>query len=83
MVLVDEYDAPLLSALEKPEFNGLYRDTLKAMFSVLKSSDRLIHFAFVTGVSRFSHTSLFSGANNLRDISFFPTSTAWKHSRTA
>lgn len=70
VVLVDEYDAPLLSTIEKPELNGLYRETLKAMFSVLKSSDRLIHFAFVTGVSRFSHTSLFSGANNLRDISF-------------
>ena len=71
VVLVDEYDSPLLSTLDRPELNERYRQTLKAVFSVLKTYDRHIHFAFVTGVSRFSHTSLFSGANNLRDISFY------------
>lgn len=70
VVLIDEYDAPILSTLENPDLNESYRQTLKAIFSVLKSCDRHIHFAFVSGVSRFSHTSLFSGANNLRDISF-------------
>lgn len=70
VVLIDEYDAPILATLENPDFNESYRETLKAVFSVLKSCDLHIHFAFVTGVSRFSHTSLFSGANNLRDISF-------------
>lgn len=68
-VLVDEYDGPILDTMEMEERNSAYRMTLKAVFSVLKSSDRHIHFAFVTGISRFSHTSLFSGANNLEDIS--------------
>lgn len=69
-VLIDEYDAPLLNTLERAELNEHYRQTLKAVFSVLKSYDRYIEFAFITGVSRFNHTSLFSGANNLTDISF-------------
>lgn len=69
VVLIDEYDAPLLSTIEKPELNSSYRETLKSIFSVLKSADPYIQFAFITGVSRFGHTSLFSGANNLQDIS--------------
>ncbi|MDE6562241.1 MAG: ATP-binding protein [Muribaculaceae bacterium] len=68
VVLIDEYDAPLLNTLDRPELNEHYRQILKPIFSVLKSFDRYIEFAFVTGVSRFSHTSLFSGANNLKDI---------------
>lgn len=68
-VLIDEYDGPILDTLEMEERNKVYRMTLKSVFSVLKSSDMYIHFAFVTGISRFSHTSLFSGANNLEDIS--------------
>lgn len=69
VVLVDEYDAPLLDTLDLPELNSSYRDTLKSIFTVLKRGDRFIHFAFLTGVSRFSHTSLFSGANNVPDQS--------------
>lgn len=68
-VLIDEYDAPLLATLLKPELNEKYRDTIKSLLTVLKTADEYIGFAFVTGVSRFSHTSLFSGANNLNDIS--------------
>lgn len=68
-VLVDEYDAPLLDSLEMTELNDSYRATLKSIFTVLKRGDRFIHFAFLTGVSRFSHTSLFSGANNVPDRS--------------
>lgn len=71
VVLVDEYDGPLLSTLERPALNESYKDTLKSIFSVLKSYDEYIKFAFITGVSRFSHTSLFSGANHLKDISFW------------
>lgn len=71
-VLVDEYDAPLLNSFGKEEINRSYRDTLRSLFSVLKNADAYIHFAFITGVSRFSHTSLFSGANNLEDISLLP-----------
>ncbi len=68
-VLVDEYDFPLLSTLEKETLNNTYRETLRALFSVLKNADECIKMAFITGVSRFSHTTLFSGANNLKDIS--------------
>ena len=68
-VLIDEYDAPLLTTLENEGMNDAFRDVLRPLFSVLKTADSHIHFAFVTGVSRFSHTSLFSGANNLTDIS--------------
>lgn len=68
-VLVDEYDAPILATLDNDPLNEGYRKTLKSIFSVLKDADEYIFMAFVTGVSRFSHTSLFSGANNLTDIS--------------
>lgn len=68
-VLIDEYDAPILNTLEDEHLNKSFRETLKSILSVLKNGDEYIHFAFITGVSRFSHTSLFSGANNLNDIS--------------
>lgn len=68
-VLIDEYDSPLLATLENDALNHAFREILKPLFSVLKTADSHIHFAFITGVSRFSHTSLFSGANNLEDIS--------------
>lgn len=70
-VLFDEYDSMLLATLdeEKQELNSQYRELLKSIFTVLKSFDRYIYFAFITGVSRFSHTSLFSGANNIPDCS--------------
>ena len=69
VVLIDEYDKPLLDTLDKSELNGTYRDILRAFFSVIKSSDRYLRFAFLTGVTRFSKVSVFSGLNNLRDIS--------------
>lgn len=69
-VLIDEYDAPLLSTIDNPELNSQFRIILKSIFSVVKDMGDYVHFEFVTGVSRFSHTSLFSGANNLRDITF-------------
>ncbi len=70
-VLVDEYDSLLLDTIrpEHSDLNSYYRDILKSLFSVLKNNDEHIFMAFITGVSRFSHTSLFSGANNLEDIS--------------
>ena len=66
-------DSPLLDTLEPEcyELNTYFRKTLKSLFTVLKASDEHIGFVFVTGISRFSHTSLFSGANNLEDISLF------------
>lgn len=67
-VLIDEYDNPLLSTLKNPELNASFRATLKSLFSVVKDLNKYVYFEFVTGISRFSHTSLFSGANNLTDI---------------
>ena len=69
VVLVDEYDKPLLSTIDNKELHDAYRNTLKAFFGVLKSQDPYIRFAFLTGVSRFSHVSIFSDLNNLEDIS--------------
>ncbi len=70
VILIDEYDKPLLDTIDNPDLNNTYRDILRAFFSVIKSSDEYIRFAFLTGVTRFSKISVFSGLNNLRDISF-------------
>ena len=69
VVLVDEYDKPLLSTIDNKPLHDAYLNTLKGFFSVLKSQDQYIRFAFLTGVSRFSHVSIFSDLNNLKDIS--------------
>lgn len=69
VVLVDEYDKPLLNTVDNPILHEAYRSTLKAFFSVIKSMDSCIRFAFITGVSKFSHVSIFSDLNNLDDIS--------------
>ncbi|WP_038177975.1 AAA family ATPase, partial [Treponema pedis] len=63
-------DKPLLQTMGKNErLNEEYRNTLKAFYSVLKSSDQFIRFAFLTGVTKFSKVSIFSDLNNLHDIS--------------
>lgn len=72
VVLVDEYDKPLLSTIDRKELHDAYRNTLKGFFGVLKTQDPYIHFALLTGVSRFSHVSIFSDLNNLEDISMVP-----------
>ncbi len=68
-ILVDEYDKPLLQTIGKPELHDRYRNTLKAFYGVLKSQDQYIHFGLLTGVTKFSHVSVFSDLNNLNDIS--------------
>ena len=68
VVLVDEYDKPILDSLGHPEVATAIRDGLRDLYSVIKDSDAHIRFAFLTGVSNFSKVSLFSGLNNLRDI---------------
>ena len=69
-VLIDEYDKPLLQTMGvNEELNEEYRAVLKAFYSVLKSADRYIRFAFLTGVTKFSKISIFSDLNNLRDLS--------------
>ena len=72
VVLVDEYDKPFLSIIDNKPLHDAYRNTLKAFFSVLKSMDDYIRFVFITGVSKFSHVSIFSDLNNLDDISMDP-----------
>ncbi len=69
VVLIDEYDKPLLLTLQDPDLNEANRSLLRAFYEVLKHCDRYIRFAFLTGITKFSKTNLFSGANNLMDIS--------------
>ena len=70
VILVDEYDKPLLQTMGiNEELNKQYRDTLKAFYSVIKTCDEYIRFSFLTGVTKFSKISIFSDLNNLRDIS--------------
>lgn len=68
VVLVDEYDKPILDRIEEPEIAREMREGLKDIYSVIKEEDAHIRFAFLTGVSKFSKVSLFSGLNNLEDI---------------
>ncbi len=68
VILIDEYDKPLLLTLQDPELNEANRSLLRAFYEVLKHCDRYIRFAFLTGITKFSKTNLFSGANNLMDI---------------
>jgi hypothetical protein len=69
VVLVDEYDKPILDRIAEPDKALAIREGLKDFYSVIKDSDEFIRFAFLTGVSKFSKVSLFSGLNNLQDIS--------------
>lgn len=69
VVLVDEYDKPLLETLDYPEIFEDNRKTMKAFFSVLKSEDEHLKFAFLTGVTKFAQVSIFSDLNQLVDIS--------------
>ena len=69
VILVDEYDKPMLQAIGKPELQEAYRDTLKAFYGALKSRDKYIKFAMLTGVTKFGKVSVFSDLNNLEDIS--------------
>ena len=69
VVLIDEYDKPLLQALHNKELMEAYRVILKAFYGVLKSKDSCLRFAFLTGVTKFSQVSVFSDLNQLNDIS--------------
>ncbi len=69
VILIDEYDKPLLDTIDNEQENDRIREMLKGFYSNLKSQDRYIRFAFLTGVTKFSHVSIFSGLNNLYDIS--------------
>lgn len=70
IILVDEYDKPLVNNLHDPGLFTLFRKQLTAVYSNFKSSASYIRLVFLTGVSRFAHLSVFSGLNNISDISF-------------
>ena len=70
VILVDEYDKPLLQAIGNDALQAAYRSKLKAFYSVLKTLDAKIRFAFLTGVTKFGKVSVFSDLNNLIDLSF-------------
>ncbi|MDL2212476.1 ATP-binding protein [Bacteroides sp. OttesenSCG-928-E20] len=72
VVLVDEYDKPLLQNLLNEPLLDEYRGTLKAFYGVLKSADRYLRFVFLTGVTKFAQVSVFSDLNQLSDISMIP-----------
>lgn len=68
VILIDEYDKPILDNLSNPEKAILVRNQMRDFYSVIKDSDKYIRFAMLTGVSKFSKINLFSGLNNLLDI---------------
>lgn len=68
VILIDEYDKPILDRIEQPDIAREIREGLKDFYSVIKDNDADIRFTFLTGVSKFSKVSLFSGLNNLEDI---------------
>ncbi len=72
VILVDEYDKPILDNIDSPDMRHEAKDTLRDFYSSIKSNDEYIRFAFLTGVSKFSRVSVFSGINNIEDISLAP-----------
>ena len=69
VILVDEYDKPMLQAIGDEELQNEYRNTLKAFYSVFKGADAHLQFVLLTGVTKFSQVSVFSGFNQPKDIS--------------
>ncbi|MDE7377405.1 MAG: AAA family ATPase, partial [Paraprevotella sp.] len=69
VILIDEYDKPMLQAIGNEPLQEAYRNTLKAFYGALKSGDQYIRFAMLTGVTKFGKVSVFSDLNNLNDIS--------------
>lgn len=72
VVLVDEYDKPILDNLTQPELAREIRDALRNVYSVLKDNDAYLKFVFLTGVSKFSKVNVFSGLNHLTDLTISP-----------
>ncbi|MDR2622625.1 MAG: ATP-binding protein, partial [Dysgonamonadaceae bacterium] len=69
VILIDEYDKPLIATMDDPDINAEIRTVLKGFYGVLKSSDAYLRFVFLTGVTKFSKVSIFSDLNQLQDIS--------------
>jgi len=73
VILIDEYDKPILDHITDRETARVNRDRLKGFYSIIKDMDEYIRFVMITGVSKFSKMNLFSGLNNLRDITINPS----------
>jgi len=71
-IIIDEYDKPLLSVIDMPDLREEIRQVLKGFYSVLKSADPHLKFVFLTGVTKFSHVSIFSDLNHLADLTLNP-----------
>ena len=71
-ILIDEYDKPILDVIQNQEQAIQNREFLKGLYSIIKANDEYIKFCFLTGVSKFSKASIFSGLNMLVDISLMP-----------
>jgi len=72
VILIDEYDRPILDVVDDIEQAKINREFIKGLYSVMKGVDEYIQFAFLTGVSKFSKASVFSGLNMLEDITLTP-----------
>lgn len=72
VVLIDEYDAPLVNVVHKPKLLEENRELLSGFYKDIKANDADIRFAFLTGVTKFGHLNVFSALNNLFDISMLP-----------
>ena len=72
VILIDEYDKPILDNITDKEIAREMRDVMKDFYSIIKDNDAYVQFVFITGVSKFSKMNLFSGLNNLEDITLHP-----------
>ena len=72
VVLIDEYDKPLLNSFHDEALQKAFRETLTAFYAVLKSADQWLRFVFITGVTKFAQMGIFSNLNQLKDISLDP-----------
>jgi hypothetical protein len=72
VVLIDEYDKPMLHSFDNAELQRDFRETLTAFYTVLKSADAYLQFVFITGVTKFAQMGIFSNLNQLQDISLHP-----------
>ena len=72
VIILDEYDAPLLNYLDKPEPLEKVRQLLKEFYTPLKESDAYLHYVFMTGITKFSQLSIFSTINNIKNVSMLP-----------
>ena len=72
VVIIDEYDSPLLSTIDQENLNAKLREELKGFYTVIKQNERYLRFAFITGVTKFAQISMFSGMNQPNDISMDP-----------